>query len=306
MLIMPSRRQVLAGAAGLAALGSSTGAYAFAVEPGWRLAVTAYAPRPTNWPDGLKLRIAALADFHIGEPWMSLARVEEIVAATNALDPDLILLLGDYPGTRPVAVRRVPLADFARRVAALRAPLGVHAILGNHDWWDDAAAQANRRGPVEARRVLEAQGIPVLENAALRLMQDGRPFWLAGLADQEPFLPQGTRRSLADLPATLARVTDDAPVILLAHEPDIFPKVPGRVALTLAGHTHGGQVRILGYSPVTPSRYGQRYVYGHVVENGRHLIVSGGLGLSRIPVRFGVPPEIVLIDLGGRPAGAHA
>ncbi|MFE1601502.1 metallophosphoesterase [Methylobacterium sp. ID0610] len=305
MLIMPSRRQVLAGAAGLAALGGSTGAYAFAIEPGWRLVVTAYAPRPANWPAGLKLRIAALADFHIGEPWMSLARVEAIVAATNALNPDLILLLGDYPGARPIAARKVPLPDFARTVSALRAPLGVHAVLGNHDWWDDAAAQASHRGPVEARRALEAQGIPVLENAALRLVQDGRPFWLAGLADQEPFVPQGSMRSLADLPTTLAQITDDAPVILMAHEPDIFPKVPDRVALTLSGHTHGGQVRILGYSPVTPSRYGQRYVYGHVVEKGRHLVVSGGLGLSRIPVRFGVPPEIVLVDLAGA-AGLHA
>ncbi|ACA18189.1 metallophosphoesterase [Methylobacterium sp. 4-46] len=305
MLIMPSRRQVLTGAAGLAALGAGAGLYGGAVEPAWRLVVTPYAPRPANWPRALSLRIAALADFHVGEPWMSLGRVEEIVAATNALAPDLVLLLGDYPGARPVALRRVALADFAKRLASLRAPLGVHAVLGNHDWWDDAAAQARRRGPVEARRVLEAQGITVLENAALRLVKDGQPFWLAGLADQEPFVPQGLWHGLADIPGTLAAVTDDAPVILMAHEPDIFPQVPGRVALTLAGHTHGGQVRLLGHSPVTASRFGQRYVYGHVVENGRHLVVSGGLGLSRIPVRLGVPPEIVLVRLTGAAAGAQ-
>ena len=93
--------------------------------------------------------------------------------------------------------------------------------------------------------------------------------------------------------------------MLAAHEPDIFPKVPARVSLTLAGHTHGGQVAlpVVGRM-IVPSAYGQRYAYGHVVEDGRHLIVSGGLGCSMIPVRFGVPPEVVVIDLGGggRPA----
>ena len=177
----------------------------------------------------------------------------------------------------------------------------MHAVLGNHDWWDDDAAQAARRGPVESRRVLEAQGIPVMENDAVRLTHGGRPFWLAGLADQNAFYPQHVWQGPDDLPGTLAKVTDDAPVILMAHEPDIFPQVPERVALTLSGHTHGGQVRILGWSPVTPSHYGNRYAYGHIVEGGRHLIVSGGLGVSGVPVRLGVPPEIVLVELGEPP-----
>lgn len=101
-----------------------------------------------------------------------------------------------------------------------------------------------------------------------------------------------------DLGGTLAKVTDKAPIVLLAHEPDIFPSVPARVALTLSGHTHGGQVRLLGYSPVVPSRFGNRYAYGHIVEQDRHLVVSGGLGCSGLPVRFGVPPEIVFLELG--------
>ena len=100
-----------------------------------------------------------------------------------------------------------------------------------------------------------------------------------------------------DLDGTLAKVTDDAPVILLAHEPDIFPRVPSRVSLTLSGHTHGGQVRVFGYSPMVPSRYGNRYAYGHIVEDNRHLVVSGGLGCSILPVRIGVPPEIVMVDV---------
>ena len=166
-------------------------------------------------------------------------------------------------------------------------------------------------GPTRARRALEAAGIPVYENKAVRLIKDGRPFWIAGLGDQWAFWPlekdydefvrRGKKRytGVDDLPGTLAQVTDDAPVILMAHEPDIFPGVPERVSLTLSGHTHGGQLRVFGYSPVVPSIFGNRYAYGHVVEDGRHLIVSGGLGCSAMPVRLGAPPEIVVVELGG-------
>ena len=88
-------------------------------------------------------------------------------------------------------------------------------------------------------------------------------------------------------------------VILLAHEPDIFTEVPARVALTIAGHTHGGQIRLPMVPPVwAPSAYGARFAYGHIVENGRHMVVSGGLGCSKVPLRLGVPPEIVRIELG--------
>jgi predicted MPP superfamily phosphohydrolase len=189
----------------------------------------------------------------------------------------------------------VPYDVWAGELARLRAPLGVHAVLGNHDWWEDRAAMRARRGPVLGRRALERAGIPVYENDAARLEKDGRPFWLAGLGDQWAF---GSRWGVDDLPATLAKVTDRAPAILLAHEPDIFPQVPARVALTLSGHIHGGQLRFFGHSPVVPSRFGNRYAYGHVVERGRHLVVSAGLGCTGLPVRIGVPPEIVLVDVG--------
>ena len=103
-----------------------------------------------------------------------------------------------------------------------------------------------------------------------------------------------------NLPATLRQVSGEAPLILLAHEPDQFVATPDRVALTLSGHTHGGQVRLPGMgAPFVPSQYGQRYIYGHVVEGSRQLVVSGGLGCSGLPVRLGVPPEITLIDVVG-------
>jgi predicted MPP superfamily phosphohydrolase len=94
----------------------------------------------------------------------------------------------------------------------------------------------------------------------------------------------------------LTKVTDDAPVILLAHEPDIAVRVPERVSLLLSGHTHGGQVRLFGRSQVVPSRHGNRFAYGHVRETC-DIIVSGGLGCAIAPVRFGMPPEIVLVSL---------
>ncbi|HEX8416694.1 MAG TPA: metallophosphoesterase, partial [Methylobacterium sp.] len=208
MLILPSRRQFLGGFGAATALGASTGAYAFGIEPHFRLVVTRYAPVLPNWTPGLALRIAVLADFHVGEPFMPLDRVAEIVAATNALMPDLVLLLGDYPGGR-LAIRRVPLPAFARMIEGLRAPLGIHAILGNHDWWEDHAALAARSGPVEAKRALEARGIPVMENGAIRLVKNGLPFWIAGTGDQEPFAIVGDDRSHADVPGTLAQVDDD-------------------------------------------------------------------------------------------------
>ncbi len=139
-----------------------------------------------------------------------------------------------------------------------------------------------------------------MENDAVLLGREGQRFWLAGLGDQlAHWLGPGRFRGADDLPGTLARVTTDDPVILLAHEPDIFTTVPARVALTLAGHTHGGQIRLPFMPPVwAPSEYGARFAYGHIVERDRHLIVSGGLGCSKVPLRLGVPPEILRIELG--------
>jgi predicted MPP superfamily phosphohydrolase len=292
-----TRRAFLKG--GLLSVGSmaATGVYALGVEPAYRLRIQHYVPLISGWPNDVPLTIAAIADVHAGEPYMSLLRIEEIVAATNSLQPDVVVLLGDYAAGHRFVTRPVALRDFAARMRDLRAPLGIYAILGNHDWWDDFDAMRTGRGPVLARRALEDAGIPVLENDAVRLTKGGRPFWLLGLGDQLAF--GSRRRGVDDLPRTLAKITDDAPAILLAHEPDIFPQVPRRVALTLSGHTHGGQVRVLGFSPMVPSRFGNRFAYGHVVEGKRHLIVSGGLGTSILPVRLGVPPEIVLVQLGG-------
>jgi predicted MPP superfamily phosphohydrolase len=303
---MISRRQFLRWVLSLGVVGAAASAYAVLGEPLRRPRVTRYRLDPPGWPKDFSLTIAALADLHACRPWMPPERIRGIVEQTNELGADLILLLGDYvsgiSSSTWFALQPVLAAEWGPALAALKAPLGVHAIMGNHDWWSDRTAQLSGTGPTYAHRALEQAGIPVYENDAVRLTKDGTPFWLAGLGDQLAFWPSRRRfpdRRIGcdDLARTLAKVTDDAPVILLAHEPDIVMRVPQRVALTLSGHTHGGQVRLFGWSPMVPSRYGNRFAYGHVREP-RDLIVSGGLGMSIAPVRFGVPPEIVLVTLG--------
>jgi predicted MPP superfamily phosphohydrolase len=285
--------------------GFGCGGYALA-EP-WGTGVTRYRLSPPGWPAGLSLKLAVIADLHACEPWMGLERIRSIVGHTNALQPDCVLLLGDYVSGSGMSRYSDPIAprDWARALGELSAPQGVHAVLGNHDWWDDIEVQRSGRGLPQAGLALQDAGIAVYENDCVRLGKNGSPFWIAGLADQWAFNTKAGAKykrawddgGIDDLPGTLARIRDDAPVILMAHEPDIFPKVPSRVSLTVCGHTHGGQVRVLGYAPIVPSRFGARYVYGHIVEEGRHLVVSGGLGCSGVPVRFGSPPEIVLIDV---------
>jgi len=303
-----TRRHLLQGLA--AATGASVAVGGTALAEPWQTLATHYRITPKGWPPGLRLRLALIADLHICEPWLGRNRLEAIVAMTNALRPDAVLLLGDYmPGHRILRLAQsVPDREWARALSHFVAPLGIHAVQGNHDWWAEPELQGTRRGPTRVQRALENASIPVYENRAVRLSKDGQPFWIAGLGDQWAFWrPSGfepaPRRPIRhegvhDLAGTLAQVTDDAPVILMAHEPDIFPLVPSRVALTVSGHTHGGQVRVLGYSPIVPSIYGRRYIYGHIVEQERHLIVSGGLGCSALPIRLGVPPEIVIVELG--------
>jgi uncharacterized protein len=265
--------------------------------------ITRYHLRPSRWPRDLQLKIAVLADLHACDPWMTAERIHSIVQITNGLGADLVALLGDYAAGHRFVTGAVPSSEWAAALAGLRAPLGVHAVLGNHDWWDDKTVQRAGRGVPYGRRALEAAGIPVYENDVTRIKTRGGAFWLAGLGDQLAYLPSrrlrpASRIGVDDLNATLAKVGDDAPIVMLAHEPDIAARMPERVSLTLSGHTHGGQVRLAGWSPVVPSRYGNRYAYGLVREKS-DLIVSGGLGCSILPIRLGVPPEIVLVKIGG-------
>jgi uncharacterized protein len=298
---MISRRRVLQWLGSLSLGGLSTLTYAAVIEPGFRLNTTIYKFTPPRWTPGLKLRAVLLADPHLVEPHMPLARWQNIIKTANALEPDIHLLLGDYVAGHFFRTGTVPVQLAANAAKELRSPLGTFAICGNHDWWDDRTAQKLGHGPTLAQKAFEDVGIPVLENKALRLSKDGLPFWLSGTSSIVAIKKGNNFRNFDgrdDLPVTLAQITDDAPIIHMAHEPDLFTEIPERVSLTLSGHTHGGQVRLFGKSFVVPSSFGDRFAYGHIVEDGRHLVVSGGLGCSIMPIRFGMPPEIVMLELG--------
>ncbi|MDR3372298.1 MAG: metallophosphoesterase [Ancalomicrobiaceae bacterium] len=274
--------------------------YASAIEPLYRLVVKRYDMALPGWPTGAKPLTAALvADIHAVDPWMTLPRIEEIVATTNALRPDIILLLGDYMASVRIKNRSLMPAEWAPVLGKLKAPLGVHAILGNHDYWWNG-------GPEPVRHGLEAVGIPVYMNEGRKIAADGHDFWLTGTTSvlssplyDFPFGP-GIHSGQDDLKAALAAVTDDAPILHMAHEPEMIRHMPERVALTLSGHNHGGQISLpwLG-APALWRGHDEsaRYVYGTYTEAGRHLLVSGGLGCSMLPIRFGVPPEIVLVQI---------
>ena len=296
---MISRRRFLLRAGGIAALGAvGSSAYAVGVEPSL-LDVTTYKFTPARWPVGQKLRICVIADIHACEPWMSAKHIRDMALMANELKPDITLLLGDYYAGHDYISRAVPAPEWGEALSVLKAPLGVYAILGNHDLWHGLQPSLPSDDGQAAISALKAAGIKLLFNDAVRLAKDNKPFWLLGLGDQLAMrLGRGRFRGLDDLSGTLAMVKDNAPVILMAHEPFIFSRVPERVDLTLCGHTHGGQINL----PIIGAGldYGRKFkhVYGYINENNREMIISGGLGTSFLPIRVGRPPEILDIHLG--------
>jgi predicted MPP superfamily phosphohydrolase len=269
----------------IAALAGATLAWAGFIEPR-RLVTVRRTLHLARWPAAVDgLRVGVLSDLHAGVPHAGRKAIARAVDRLNAEAPDAMLLLGDFLDAHPVWGGRIPPAEIAAELSRLRSPLGTFAVLGNHDW---------KRGGFEIWHALRDAGIEVLENRAVK----AGDVHIAGLADLRSRRP--------DLPGALAGVPPDAPVILLAHDPDVFPFVPHRVSLTLSGHLHGGQVAIpVLRLPAIPSRYGERYVRGHVVEEGRHLYVSSGLGTSGLPVRLFRPPEIVILELRSERAGSR-
>ncbi len=281
------KRVFLIAAAALALILVLTGIWTLFIEPN-RLVVKEEAIELANWPSGFgNLKIAVLSDLHVGSPFIDAEKVHYIVSQVNQAQPDLIVLLGDFMIQGVVGGTQVEPESIAENLKGLRARHGVFAVLGNHDWWYD--------GP-RVQRSLESVGIRVLENDVARIERDGQSIWLAGLTDA------WTNRT--DIEGTLQKVTDENPVIVLTHNPDLFVLIPSRVILTLAGHTHGGQVNFPFFGRLkVPSEYGQRYAIGHIIENNHHLFVTSGIGTSIIPVRFRVPPEIVILTLKGGVAG---
>jgi uncharacterized protein len=260
------------------ALGAAAGWLAY--EAAWReprrLVVRREELALPGWPAELDgYTVALVADLHAGAGHMTLARVASVVDEVAGLHADLVLLLGDYLDSTWLGRGRAAPAAVARQLGRLG---GAVAVLGNHDW---------RASGAQMGRALEGAGLRVLENAAVPV---GRGVWVAGTAEYRFRVP--------DVAAAVGAAPPDAAVLLMIHDPDLFPEVPSRVALTVAGHLHGGQVNLpLLRRLMLPTRYGERYLAGHVVETGRHLYVSAGLGTSGLPIRLLRPPEVPLLRL---------
>jgi predicted MPP superfamily phosphohydrolase len=279
---------------GLAVAGVSAAALAYAtrVEPTW-LEVTRRDLLLPRLPAGLEgLRIAHLSDFHLSRI-VAPDYLAACVAAAMAERPDLVLLTGDFLTRKPR-----DFVNVTEILAPLSAPLGVYAVLGNHD----TCVGADR-----VAAAVEASGARMLRNRHERIAVNGTDLWVAGIdcPHHEQYRLADRRRSgwaqlyRRYLDSALGGIPAGAFRILLAHIPDVIRDAARLgVDLMLSGHTHGGQVRLpLVGATVVPSRYGHRYAAGEFRVDGATLYVSRGLGTVRFPVRFLCRPELGLLTL---------
>ena len=246
------------------------------------LRVNQYQLEVARLPKGFdQLRVIAMSDLHIGAPYITLDKLRTIVNEANAQDPDLTVLLGDFVIQGVVGGELIEPETFVEILKELKAKQGVYAVLGNHDWII---------GGERVAAAFERVGIRVLTNEAIPLERNGSKIWLAGVGDYFT--------AHHDLKKLSGSITTDDPVLAITHTPDVFLKLSPQIILTLAGHTHGGQVNLplLGRA-VVPSDYGQKYAIGDIREGQRRLFVTSGIGTSILSVRFRVPPEISVLTL---------
>ncbi len=236
----------------------------------------------SSWPSSCNGKsIAIIADLHVGSPYKGVESLYDLVNKVNLKKPDLILLPGDFVIQGVVGGSFVEPRKVASVLAGLQAPMGVFAVLGNHDWWLDAQ---------RVKDALIQNNITVLEDASQKISLGECHLRLVGISD----FWEGSH----DIEQAIFAVGEDEHILAFTHNPDIFPELPKQFTLTVAGHTHGGQV----YFPligrlIVPSAYGERYAIGHIEEQGKHLYVSSGVGTSILPVRFLVPPEVTIIKV---------
>ena len=238
-----------------------------------------------DWPSGHPpLRVALLSDAHIGSHADDIERHLRICAEVNRLEPDLVLLLGDYVNMMTYFGGRVPPEEIARIYAELKSPLGTFAVLGNHDW---------EYGGEDFLRAFAANGIECHENSGVRLTRQGLAIHLAGLAD--------ARYREPDIKAALAGALAGDPVIVMSHDPACFHDFTDRAGVMVAGHTHGGQWRLPLIGPLwIPGKAPLAWSRGVIHDQDRTLILTSGIGTVGVPLRINCPPEIVILEICGR------
>ena len=265
--------QIIAGG-GLAAFGGYQ--YATRLEPEWLAVEHVQVPLKNLKPALEGFKIVHMSDLHL-HPHTQIDFIRKAVAMANDLNPDLVVLTGDY-----VLRAADSIFELAPALASLNARHGLFTVLGNHDLWTN-------------RKIINVgfkkAGIPILNNRGISLNVGGELLYLAGLDDIWSGQP--------DMQAALDQAPPDAPIILLVHEPDFADttSLDGRIALQLSGHSHGGQIRLPGIgAPILPS-LGRKYDQGLYKINDMWLYTTRGVGVGRIPIRINCSPEITEITL---------
>lgn len=287
------------GLLALVAVGAACLAYGYYIEP-HRLVVNSQEIRIRGWNpafDGLK--IVLIGDIHGGSNGVDEDKLRLIIAKTNEQSPDLVVLLGDYVsqgrGNMPMSRRplRMPIETIVNGLSGIKATYGVYAVMGNHDGWfgDDTVA-------AEFTRV----GYSVLQNEVAIIDKAGKHLRILGFKDHLKL--NKSWKQTSDDSKKLLEQTGDGDIIALEHSPDILPIITGEMSISpdlkliLAAHTHGGQVSfpIIG-PPIIPSMFGQKFARGHIRSGGVDMFVTSGVGESLLPIRFMVPPEIVVLTI---------
>ncbi len=226
-------------------------------------------------PDMKGLKAVFVSDFHIKKH--GAKRLQKIVDMIKAQNPDIILCTGDFAAEHKLKTS-YDIKKTAKALGGIKTKYGFYTVLGNHDNLADGDYIAEQ---------LRNNGIVILENSNTHINYNGKNIYIAGLADLQTREP--------DVEKALEGC--ETPTIMLTHTPDTFPDIPERVTLTLAGHTHGGQIRMPFVGAILiPSDYGEKYAVGLKHKNNKTMLVTKGMGTSILPWRFNCTPEIVVIN----------
>jgi hypothetical protein len=256
-------------------------AWSVLIEPA-RLKIHKVTIKTAHWPAAIDpLKMAVIADLHTGSPLNGLDALERLVERVNRLKPDVVLLLGDYVIHGVLFGSFVPPGAIAQALGRLKARHGVLCILGNHDYL---------YGGARIRRHFERAGLVVLEDEVYPIDRQGGQLWFAGLTDGVSQRP--------DIKGVFKKIPDNDPAIVLSHDPAVFPHIPQTGFLTLAGHTHGGQLNLPFLNPLcSPHNRKGKYQRGPYRNGTKLMYVSSGVGTSVVPARFNMQPEILFIRL---------
>lgn len=258
--------------------------YAYFIEP-TRLIVNENNLIVPNWSEKLNgFKVVAISDIHGGSNDVTEEKLRRLVELTNAQNPDLIVLLGDYISEVKFKSKdlRMPVEIIADNLQGFKSKYGVYAVIGNHDWWHDEA---------KIRREFERVGIKFLENEIEPVKINDETVWLWGIEDY------WKRRGVPPEPFNQIPVKQN--VIAITHNPDSLLKTPAGISLMLAGHSHGGQVSfpLIGALAWVNDK---RFMAGETAVDGKHIFVTSGVGCTGPQIRFNVPPEIAVLNLSAQ------